>query len=80
MLECGTNFKGTLPELCRQCSIIDNENHRLNECRSRPNVINAVKTNFQNIYSNNDVTLNEIIKNLESVWEFRYANGKMKRV
>ena len=80
MLECGTNFKGTIPELCKQCNITDNENHRLNECKNRPNVNAADITNFQNIYSNNDVTLTEIIKSLESVWEFRYANGKMKRV
>ena len=30
MLECGTNFKGTLPETCRYCNVTDNENHRMN--------------------------------------------------
>ena len=80
MLECGTNFKGTIPELCTQCEITDNESHRLNVYKNRPNVNTADITNFQNIYSNNDVTLTEIIKSLESVWEFCYANGKMKQV
>ena len=32
MLECGTNFKGTLPELCPLCNQTDNESHRLNFC------------------------------------------------
>ena len=32
MLECGKNFKGTIPEICQTCKKEDNENHRLNEC------------------------------------------------
>ena len=32
MLECGTNYKGTMSETCRTCGVIDNENHRLNDC------------------------------------------------
>ena len=32
MLDCGVNYKGTKSELCSQCNIIDNEDHRLNNC------------------------------------------------
>ena len=32
MLECGKNYKGTIPETCHTCSLLDDENHRMNEC------------------------------------------------
>ena len=32
MLECGKNMRGTIPEKCPQCDILDDENHRLNYC------------------------------------------------
>ena len=79
MLECGKNFRGTMPEVCRHCNMTDNENHRLNDCINRMSINHADICNFHDIYSNDDVVLTQIIKNLESVWEFRYANGKMKR-
>ena len=37
------------------------------------------KIDFHDIYSNDEATLSPIIKSLENVWEFQYANGKMKR-
>ena len=67
-----------MPEACRQCSKTDNENHLLNECENRTNVI-ADYCDFQNIYSNDDIVITEVIMNLESICEFRYANVKMKR-
>ena len=32
MLECGANFKGTMSEVCSVCAVVDNENHRINDC------------------------------------------------
>ena len=32
MLECGTNFKGTMSQTCHTYKNTDNEHHRLNEC------------------------------------------------
>ena len=83
MLECGKNFKGTMPDICIRCKTNDDEDHRLNEC------INFEATNwanldgkvpFQDIYSNDENVLSEIIEKLNCTWEFRYANGKMKRI
>ena len=82
MLECGTNFKGTMPQVCRTCRITDNENHRLNECTLYKDINLAhdhEKSSFEHIYSNDNHTLNNIINDLEKVWEFRYANGRMKK-
>ena len=79
MLECGTDFKGTMPEKCCFCDVADNEHHRLNECTywqklNHNNVLN--QCNFSNIYSENDTTLTAIIENSEHVWELRYEDEK----
>ena len=82
MLECGTNYKGTMSETCKHCNKYDDENHRLNECTLLTPINrsdNIEKTNFNDIYSSDTVVLGNIIEHLECIWEFRYANGKMKR-
>ena len=82
MLECGTNFKGTLVEICQDCNVTDNEYHRLNECTKWEHlnqVNNPEKIVFANIYSDNTEILNSIIEGIDDVWEFRYANGRMKK-
>ena len=52
MLECGKNFKGTLPEICPSCDVTDDEQHRLNYC-TRFNEINLsdklTKVNFDDV-------------------------------
>ena len=82
MLECGTNYKGSIPEICRHCKKRDDENHRLNEC----SVLNSTnwansdqKIDYNDIYSDNDAKLTSLIGKLEKIWEFQYANGRMKR-
>ena len=82
MLECGANFKGTIPEICRQCSRRDDENHRLNDCSILYETNWAKsdqKIDFNDIHSNDDSTVTDIVERLECIWEFRYANGRMKR-
>ena len=56
MLECGTNFKGSLSEICRHCNLLDDEDHRLNVCTyiSRQYCSDNVENcEFTDIYSNN---------------------------
>ena len=82
MLECGNNYKGTMPQICRSCGIIDNESHRLNDCslyKDNNRAHDPAKSNFEHIFSDDTETLNNIINELERVWEFRYANGRMKK-
>ena len=82
MLECGKNFKGTMRETCRVCDQIDNENHRLNICTQwieTNNIQKADKPEFSDIYSEDGNTLDKILTAIESVWELKYASGKMKR-
>ena len=81
MLECGKNMKGTIPEICNECLVPDDENHRLNSCKkwTRENRDGA-PCDFRDIYSDNPGTVNEIIDEIEKVWETRYANGRMKKI
>ena len=82
MLECGSNFKGTMPQTCQTCSVLDNENHRLNECRifSVHNYANSpTKCNFTDVYADNDVILKKILTDIEKIWDFRFANGKVRK-
>ena len=60
----------------------DNEYHRLNECTKWKDLNQAdspEKFVFENIYSNDADILKLIIGAIENVWEFRYANGRMKK-
>ena len=82
MLECGKNYKGTMKETCDTCAVIDNENHRLNECTLWKQTNYAEKSyraNFQDIYSDDQMLLEKAIVDIENVWELQYASGKMKR-
>ena len=81
MLQCGKNFKGTMNEICSECNVIDDEDHRLNKCSKWKDTNNFNSTDsphFTNIYSENEETLKIIVMEIEKVWEMRYANGKMK--
>ena len=81
MLECGANYKGTMPETCRRCDAIDNESHRLNECTNWEHLNRAghqEKYPFNDIYSEDIETVYNIIEEIEKVWEFRHTNGRMR--
>ena len=79
MLECGANFKGTIPEICRHCNVIDDEMHRLNVCTVWNQNNNGVICNFENVFSTDGLILDDLLNQVETLWECKYANGKMKR-
>ena len=82
MLECGNNFKGTMPQTCQTCKTVDNEYHRLNECSiyEHLNYANSLtKCNFNDVYTDDTKILYPTISHIENVWEFRYANGRMRK-
>ena len=78
MLECGKNMRGTIPEKCPQCDMLDDENHRLNYCPKWKNTNNG-DIDFKDIYSSDGEKLDQIINEIENVWELKYANGRMKK-
>ena len=82
MLECGKNFKGSIPEICRGCGEEDDESHRLNRCGTwkHLNLSETVdKVDFGEIYSNDINILLPVIKSIQRVWELHVGNGSMKR-
>ena len=82
MLTCGRNFKATIPEVCRECRLVDNENHRLNQCPQwqDTNFVNDdTLVEFTDIFSDNEQKLSQIIQRIQRVWELHVGNGAMKR-
>ena len=80
MLECGTNFKGTMRESCSICNVLDDESHRLNFCK-KYRTINFYecdeKVDFNEIYSTDQLILRKLLPKIEKVWNTRNANGSM---
>ena len=78
MLECESNFKGTLPEICRSCDVKDDENHRLNYCTQWEDT-NQAEHEEKYDFLDNEILV-PIMTYIERVWELKYANGRMKRL
>ena len=73
------NFKGTATrDDCQECSQIDDEEHRLNDCRkwSGTNNVGKIRVNFANIYREDRDVFDRLIDVIENVWELRCQFGK----
>ena len=82
MLECGTNFKGKLPEYCTLCNCRDDENHRLNECPKFAdiNLLNsAEKVYFPAVYSEDIDALQKIIPYFTRICDTKNAHGTVHK-
>ena len=81
MLECGRNMKGTILETCSECNETDDEQHRLTTCKKWSDLNNnhGSDVNFNDIYSEDKETLDRIVAKICTVWETRFANGRMKK-
>ena len=80
MLECGINYKGNRPDRCVSCDVIDDENHRLNDCtlyRDINRCDSDVKFDFNDVYSEDLSVLRHIFDEITNVWNLRNANGTM---
>ena len=80
MLECGVNFKGSMNVVCSTCRKKDDEAHRLNHCkrfRTTNCYDNAIKPNFDDIYSTDINVLKNIASTIEKTWNTRNAHGSM---
>ena len=81
MLQCGQNYKATIPDSCDECKTLDDETHRLNNCikwRETNNYDSVQKPDFNDIYSDETSVLSHIIRQIENVWDMRFTNGRMK--
>ena len=81
MLECGTNFKGTMKTNCKTCNVTDDESHRLNNCPTytpHEPCSPAPRVNFDDIFSNEKNVLSKVLKSIEQIWNTKTAHGSMK--
>ena len=79
MLECGKNMKGTMNEHCTVCNEIDDEQHRLVTCEKWSDLRTNDEAQFQDIYSENIDVLNRLLKDIDTLWDTRFTNGRMKK-
>ena len=80
MLECGTNFKGTLRVKCSICDVTDDEDHRLNHCTKYASLNSCnrdTKINFQKVFTSDTDELKEIVRDISQVWNVQNSNGSM---
>ena len=84
MLECGVNFKGTMPVISQHCNVTEDENHRLNYCTQWEDLNQAKHPEkcdfFLDVFSNNNDTLISILTHIERVWELKFANRRMRKL
>ena len=81
-LNVGKINKGTLSETCNTCSMIDNENHRLNHCykyRETNLYYKEQKIDFSLVHSTDIGKLKEIVSNISKVWNTTNAHGTMNK-
>ena len=83
MLECGANFQMKYGgKLCKQCNIIDDEDHRLNNCPTFKDVNfydTMEKIDFQMIYSDNLEESSKVIKAILAVWDLGCGKNVMRK-
>ena len=82
MLQCGTNFKGTINPSCQTCDVLDNEDHRLNYC-PKWNTPDEIETreyvDFNLIHSSDINVIRPIIQEINRLWNTKCANGSMNK-
>ena len=78
MLDCATNFKNKYRStICKECTKIDNENHRINECKKYSSINNhnrAEKFDFSIVFSDTVEELQTAAQVINMIWDL--ANGK----
>ena len=80
MLECGLNFKGTLPEICPVCNVTDDEQHRLNYCNRfrATNLFDSTeKVRFDDIYETDFAIVKKTLTSIKNVWNLKTGHGCM---
>ena len=81
MLECGSNFKGTMNPHCRTCNTKDDENHRMNECPTwRKGNLDGISENidFHKIYDEDIDMIRPLIDKIGQIWNTKNAHGNIR--
>ena len=83
MLDCANNYKGKYgTKICTTCNVIDNESHRINDCRKWKDINLFGKdlvVNFDAVYSEDLNTLKQISNLLQSIWNLENNKNEMRQ-
>ena len=83
MLDCANNYKGKYgTKICTTCNVIDNESHRINDCRKWKDINLFGKDlviNFDAVYSEDLNTLKQISNLLQSIWNLENNKNEMRQ-
>ena len=78
MLDCAVNYKNKYKSTtCKECAKIDDENHRINDCKKYSDINkykHTDKFDFSTVYSDTAEALLTAAKEINDVWDL--ANGK----
>ena len=69
-------------EMCRSCNVVDDENHRLNDCPVHKSVNffdTQLKVDFTDVFSTDINILKRVIKQIGKVWNVQNAHGTMNK-
>ena len=82
MLKCANNFSnGHGTKKCDVCNVIDNEDHRINDC-SKWESINLVNSTsricFDNIYMDEYQSCNAVVEVILLLWDLENGKNEMK--
>ena len=82
MLDCATNYKhGYGGENCRQCNVVDDESHRINDCIKYKEwnlFCSRYKYDFHTIFSNDDECVDRTIEVVNHIWDLTNGKNEMK--
>ena len=82
MLDCANNYRGKYgTKLCRVCDMVDDEDHRMNNC-VRWKDVNLHGRNysidFGAVYSSDIKTLEQMAGLLKRIWNLDFGKNEMR--
>ena len=78
MLECSKNYKnGYGGNICRECEMLDDENHRINDCSKFKEFNLSVKYKFDSIFSNDEDVVSRTVEVVMLIWNLENGKNEM---
>ena len=82
MLQCANNFScGFGTKTCTVCKVIDDEEHRINDCVKYQDVNlfhSTDKIKYGDIYSNDTAECFAVVERIISMWDLENGRNKMR--
>ena len=81
MLECANNFQGSfVNNFCVDCNEIDNESHRINNCKnwkSTNRYEKGERVEFLDVYKDDDKSYMTVITAILENWNLKHGKNEM---